>query len=480
MRPWPLLALLLSGCRVDPETPLLPPRGASTGAAAAPSAPTLEITPPPHQGKIARVIHLHLPLPGEALVAPSAVALVKGEVSDTALRGLREGALPASTQSRTVPMTVRSSPGSLRMFPLEPLLPGNGYTLAVGPLQLRVPLVVEDEGPPMLARIWPPPGEPTGDLRAIFCGETPLPEHAEVEGIGPPFTPARGAPTRLDVRNCATLSANDNGEISPFPVALLGEGGERVALAPAPMKRGPRPPPVPLGCAEGELPFGPGCLQVQDDRARWRLPPEPWLLLSGEGTLSTTLGGAMIRGLTPESTARVEARVLDLRGTIHQASAEVTTLAPQPHLVLSEALADALGPEPASEWVELYNDSALPLLLEGWALEDGQGVTPLPTFEVAPWSHALLANETLETSADRPVALGCQIIHLPKLGKSGLSNQGEVLTLLDAEGTPRSRLPATPRPKPGLSINRIRMESPMDEGGNFTLATPTPCGPNRP
>ncbi|MCS6900953.1 MAG: lamin tail domain-containing protein [Myxococcales bacterium] len=479
MRPWPLFLLSLLGCRIEPETLPLPPRSPSTGSATTSTAPPLEISPPPHQGTIASVVHLHLPLPKETLVAPASVVLVKGELSDTALRGLREGVLPSSAQSRAVAASIRSTPGSLRIFPRDPLQPGHAYTLAVGPLLLRVPLIVEDEGPPILERVWPP-GEATEDRQAIFCGEKPLPNNLIQEGLGPPFLLEQGAPTRPDLVNCVTLTAPAESRSEPFPTALLQEG-ERVALlAPAPVLRGDLPSAVALACKDDELIFGPGCLQVEDDRARWRLPPEPWLLLSGEGTPKSASGSLLLRGLPPESTVTLEARVLDLRGKIHEARGEVTTRAPIPHVVLSEVLADALGPEPASEWVELYNDGALPVLLEGWALEDGQGLTPLPPFEIAPGSYALLANEMLETSGDHPVAPGCPILHLPKLGKSGLSNQGEVLTLLDAQGTARSRLPATPRPKPGLSLQRLHMDFPMEDGGHFTLGKPTPCRSNLP
>jgi hypothetical protein len=479
MRPWLLLALLLFSCRLDPEPLPLPPRD-SPGEIAAASTPALEIAPPPIQGKIAPVVHLRLPLPGDTLVAPSAIVLVRGELSDTALRGLREGTLPASTLDRVVPSTLRSVPGSIHLFPREPLLPGNAYTLAVGPLQLRIPLVVGEEGPPMLARIWPPAGEDSEDALAIFCGAGALPEAFEAEGLGASWALQRGAPTRPDAASCVTLTATDDAEIGSFPAALLASGERIAALAPAPLRRGSRPPLAAPSCATEELSFGPGCLLAQDDRARWRLPAEPWLLLSGGEGPTTMTGGALIRGLSPASEVTIEARVLDLRGELHHASATVTTTAPQPHVVLSEALADALGPEPAAEWVELYNDGALPWRLEGWSLEDGQGLTPLPTFELAPGAFALLANENLDTSADRPAAPGCQIVHVPKLGKSGLSNQGEALALLDAAGNARSRLPATPRPKPGQSLNRTRMESPYEDGGNFTLATPTPCAPLKP
>ena len=468
--------LLLCACRPSPEPPPLP--GASPAAPPLPSAtPALSALPPPVEGRHASVVHLSLPLPEGLLVAPASVALVRGELSDAALRGLREGSFPASAQARAVPLALQSLPGELRIFPSEPLLPGGAYTLAVGPLELRIPLVIEDQPPPLLERVWPPPGEDGEEPEAIFCGQEPLPEDLSMMTLGPRLSLDRGLPGRSDTTRCLTLRAALDDEVSPFPAALSSGADRIAALAPAPTRRASRPALSPLPCGEGELPFGPGCLLPLDDRAVWRLPAEPWLLLSGSWAPLRASGAVVLRGLTPASEVELAARLLDLRGDLHEASARFATAPPQPHVVLGEALADALGPEPASEWVELFNDGAAAVELGGWTFEDSQGIAALPAFTLPPGGYALLTNETLETSADAPVPPDCPRIRLPKLGKNGLSNEGEELRLRDAAGALRSVMPASPRPKPGQSLHRRGMDLPDSSEGAFGLGEPTPCGP---
>lgn len=476
MRLWPFLALLLASCRVEPEPPSLPSRPTETSADTS-SAPVLEVLPAPFEGKIPRVVHLHLTLPPEVLVAPSSVALIKGELSDTALRGLKEGNLPSSTRSRTIPVAIRSEAGHLWVFHTIPLEPGTGYTLAIGSLELRYPLVVDEQGPPLLERIWPPTGEISEDTLAIFCGQEALSGSIKGVGLGPPVDLQNGAPERGDVRRCLTVSMSLTEGVSAFPAALQAHGELVALLDPTLLQQGSRAALPALVCAEGEQVFDPGCLVPQDDRALWKLPPEPWLLLTGEEAPRVLQGGMMFRGLAPSAEFQVNATLLDLRGDLHHLSGSATTTAPQPHVVLSEVLADAFGPEPASEWVELYNDGSQPVLLAGWTLEDSQGPTVLPDFELTPGAFALLANENLDTSADEPVPAGCQVVRVPKLGKSGLSNQGEALSLRDAEGNLLAHFPASPRPKPGLSVQRRYPEAPDNDGGSFTVTTPTPCAP---
>jgi hypothetical protein len=471
MRAWPLLLLPLFACRLQPDPPTLPEPTPASAATAA-SVPALRAVPAAEDGLLPPVVHLHLTLPEPRPLAPAMVALVRGELSDTALRGLREGSLPASARARAVPIMLRSEGDQLLVFPQQPLDAGHEYTLAVGPLSLRFPLIIGEQAPPLLERRWPPVGAPSEEDSAIFCGQDPLPGGLEAEGLGPPLELSYGAPMQPGNRRCITLGAGLDGALGPFPVALRS-GEQRVALAPASVDRAPWEPAAPLSCIEGEIALGPGCLLPQDDRLLLRWPREPWLRLDGDDPRPFQ-GGLVLRGFSPEQDQQVHLRVRDLRGQTHEFHAAVRTLAPRPHLLLTEALADPLGPEPASEWVELYNDGSTPVSLEGWALEDGQGVTMLPAHELAPGAFALLTNELLDTSSDAPLPPGCPVLPLPKLGKSGLSNQGEPLILRDPQGNVHSRLPTAPRPKPGLSLQRPSVDT-ADDGGGFLLHPPTPC-----
>jgi Lamin Tail Domain len=161
----------------------------------------------------------------------------------------------------------------------------------------------------------------------------------------------------------------------------------------------------------------------------------------------------------------------------------VTTGAARPHVVINEVLADALGPEPASEWVELVNDGADAIELEGYRLADGGGEVALPAHRLGPGEFVLLTAEGFVPGAGGDVAPApaAKVLTLPSLGKSGLSNAGEALSLLTPGGAIVSRFPALPKPKSGASVARRRPDVPDDDAGGFVLSAPggpTPGAPN--
>ncbi|HEX7453740.1 MAG TPA: lamin tail domain-containing protein, partial [Polyangiaceae bacterium] len=174
-----------------------------------------------------------------------------------------------------------------------------------------------------------------------------------------------------------------------------------------------------------------------------------------------------------------------LWGSVHDASGAesrfdlfVDTAAARARPVLNEVLADALGPEPQSEWIELVNDGSLALDLSGYSLQDSGGLTPLPAQVLAPEEYALLVrNDFTPNASDVPPAPGAHLIRLPNLGKSGLSNAGERLALQDSAGQECSALPALPA-KPGQSLARLHLWSLDGDVSAFSFGTPTPGAPN--
>jgi hypothetical protein len=65
------------------------------------------------------------------------------------------------------------------------------------------------------------------------------------------------------------------------------------------------------------------------------------------------------------------------------------------------------------------------------------------------------------------------LIRVPTLGKSGLSNAGERLALVDSAGVERSVLPALAG-KPGQSLARRSPASEDSDPQAFSFGTPTP------
>ena len=76
-------------------------------------------------------------------------------------------------------------------------------------------------------------------------------------------------------------------------------------------------------------------------------------------------------------------------------------------------------------------DGHAPADLEGYSLLDGGGTTPLPTATLLPGRFALIVNEAFMDSGgvDVPPAPGTLLLRVPHLGKNGLSNAGEPLTI---------------------------------------------------
>jgi hypothetical protein len=118
---------------------------------------------------------------------------------------------------------------------------------------------------------------------------------------------------------------------------------------------------------------------------------------------------------------------------------------PRRHLVINEVLANAVGPEPDTEWIELVNDGAAPASLAGVWLEDSSGSVALPAVELAPGEVALLVSSDFRPSGlDIAAPAETRLVELPSIGARGLSNSGEPLLLVGSEGV-LSRFPGLAR-----------------------------------
>jgi hypothetical protein len=181
-----------------------------------------------------------------------------------------------------------------------------------------------------------------------------------------------------------------------------------------------------------------------------------------------------IDGLQPDTEERLWGSTRDLWGAAVALELVLHTAAARARPILNEALADALGPEPQSEWIELFNDGTLSVDLAHYSLQDGAGRTPLSRATLAPGQYALLVRDDFAPNpSDQPPAPGTLLIRLPTLGKSGLSNAGERLSLLDEAGLPCSVLPALSG-KPGQSLARHTPASEDTDPAAFSFGTPTP------
>lgn len=209
-----------------------------------------------------------------------------------------------------------------------------------------------------------------------------------------------------------------------------------------------------------------GCVVV---RARSNEPADARLSASWSPVVRLSAGILVHELALPWGDAPADARLrLDLRDAAgHAAAPWGRSIAPAPAapLVISELLADPLGPDPDQEWVELYNRSAGVVELEGWTIEDGSGrdtSVTLPALRLPPQRYALVVGPRFRVGAgaDPLPDPAAPLVRLrTALGGRGLANRGDAIRLRSPDGviasTACGRVGAAAEvPGPGRSAQR--------------------------
>jgi Lamin Tail Domain len=415
----------------------------------------------------------------------SALFLFQGTLSSYYLGKLKSQPLPDTLQVRQVPLVSWRTDSELVAVPLQVLSVGQ-YSLAA-----ETGLITEFKVSttlPVLTRLWPPASDAVSPRFAVYCSDA----------AGNPSMPST-EPLNLEPRELTVQLAPGVDEAGTFADRCLHfssdaplDAGEMLipppvigawALAPALFSGSEPGAVVPLVCRAEESAFGPGCAVAADDRVEVRTPDEPilWVVHTDQGSLVrvTEAGAALVvNGLAPGTDEHLWGIARDATAAAQKLDLTLHTAPARERPILNEALADALGPEPQSEWVELFNDGTLAVDLAQYSFQDGGGRTPLPHAVLAPKSYALLVREDYAPNgSDEPPASGAQLVRVPTLGKSGLSNSGERLALVDAAGHELSVLPALSG-KPGQSLARRTPASLDSDPGSFSFGTPTPGASN--
>lgn len=479
-----LLVGLALGC--DPHLGL---PGASSGQGGGGDAGThVVIEPPAGLDAVPRVLRVRVAITGH-VIDPALVALVRGTVGPAQLRQVAQQKVSAALARHVVAALAWSEGDAVVLAPTVPLEPGASYTLAVGKPPETVALTVApSDAVPLLARVWPPASGAAGAF-AIWCGDGRLPRFDDAVSLWPGALPGwirRGAVSAGAGEHCLRLEpAQDGGtdaRVAPPLLAAAAEPSVHVRLDPGPIRAsGATASVVPLVCEADETAFGPGCARLADDRLYGRSPATPVLwAVAGAGVDAVIAVGAgdpfVIAGLPPSTDLTLDVAAVDARGTVLRMLLTAATLAPMPHVIINEVLADPLGTRPRQEWVEIVNDGPASADLDGYTLVDGSGDTALPPATLAPGAYALLVNETFaEQDGVDPVPVpGTLLLRVPHLGKHGLSRTGEALVLRDGGGNVVSRFLGAPRPKAGSSVARRVVTSPDALPAAFALATPSP------
>lgn len=502
------------GC--DPTVPSLP------GTAVASEPPHVVLFPDASPDLVPPVVRVRVvPEPG-AFTDVSRLLFVIGHVGPAHVRQVENDEVSNALFERVVPAsTWLEEDGSAVIAPTVVLEAGETYGVLSGDPALGVELHVDPADPvPVLARTWPPVDSVDSveaGAFAIFCGDRALATPpAEVElaphglaavvqggasaGIEPRCLRVDAAPEGLAALAALGEPAATTGATStaprgvPPPLVTLADGS-LVRLDPATISLAlPTSPPAPaelvaLACEPGEIQLGPGCARVADDRLFVTSPEAPllWALASpaaGGDVWRVTAAGEpwVLLGLPPSASAELKLVTVEASGLAHPCALELHTEPPMAHLVISEVLANPLGSEPDQEWVELTNDGLVAADLAGYVLADIGGETALPAAVLAPGAFALVVNETFveDDELDPVPAPGTLLLRVPKLGKTGLKNDGEPLKLIAPNGVVVSRFPAAPKPKAGMSLARLSASAPDGDPASFAAQPPTPGAANAP
>ncbi len=238
-------------------------------------------------------------------------------------------------------------------------------------------------------------------------------------------------------------------------------------------------------CAEIEIQLGSGCGSASDDSLALRAERALlWVFQTPAPAAVTTAAGEIARvgGLVPDRELHLSGETIDLAGKRRAFDVMLRTLPARPRVILNEVLANAKGAEPAMEWVEVVNAGSASANLGGHRFEDSGGSVTLPALELGPGAFALLVKEGFvpDPATGVPPLEGTPLLSLPSLGKSGLSNSGELLRLYDATDTLVSQFPSLKAPDAGVSVARRATDAPDLEASFGRHATPgaSPGAPN--
>lgn len=391
--------------------------------------------------------------------------LFRGDLSEHYARAVRLGELPSGLLERAVPLRFWSDEQGELVQPLSWLDEGQRYTLALVGVGVVQVWDIAADATPRAERLFPAPGHAIHRV-AVHCSES-FGEAPPTLLLEPESIPVRASVESSEISACVTFVA----EREPSVASVLPPLWASTLLTPGAFA--PLPPTATartVACPAGRLLLG-ACLEVLDDRVLVTTPEDTlWQLAAPAARVVATSAherALLVAGLAPGQQVELRGSLLSADASSQELELSVTTPGALRHLVLSEVLANPLGPEPASEWVELVNDSAAAVSLSKLWLEDSGGRSFLPELALAPHETVLLVGAGFRPSSlDVPPGRDVRLLELSSLGLRGLANSGEALLLVGPEGV-LSRFPAFAAAHAGRSVARRSFAATDDDPAAF-------------
>jgi hypothetical protein len=464
-----------------PAAPVAPP--ADHSASDAGPATGLHFIPPAAATAVAPISRLVLQLAEP--ITTARVSLIRGTLSSAQLHELARPTLSEALGARLVPALIWADGDGLRVTaaPLAALDAGALYTIGVSaPAQAWSFAVSAEPGRTLLARVWPRAGVAIA-RSAAWCGASALAPFVHDDAVLEPAALAGrfqlGTGVTVPAASCVAWMPQGELELGALPALsppVLSLGDEDVSLEPVVLLAGdPVVPAAPMVCQPEETPFASACADVQDDRILVRAPEQALLwTIAGTGPVvvrSTAPGERFL--LRPLPVPSLQVSTLDAQGQSTTTEVTVVPGAKRSHVVINEVMANPNGPEPQQEWIELYNDGSSAVSLAGYALEDAQGTSVLPDAMLAEGELALIVGPGYEPRPELDPAPPAEtkLLRVPALA---LANDGERLTLRDADGVIVSVFPAI-KTKNGVSSARKQPDSDDRDPSAFALSR-SPAG----
>jgi hypothetical protein len=474
-----VFSLLLTACvEPAPEAP----------AGEKPQGWTLSVEPDTPLDACESVATFHLWASGkDDPLLPKDVVLVEGKPSQVSIGKYEEGETTESLAEKLVSLRSYEEKNHVEFRPLGVLALGQTYTVLSRSGVLGTIVVAPTVDRNYLKRFWPPPDSSYRVHQALYCG-TKAPNSKErfklfpTEFLGS-FSVGIGDSENFE-ENCVRLIPESKTKGEFLPPTNLGEFSFEPTLFINSQELGEM---LPAECGTDETAFGPGCIKMDGNRALLRGPRKMtfWAIFSTSGMHFQVIDGDgrfVIPEISGLKNLEISATVFDLTGRSTDAKTIIQLPPPAPRPVINEVLSNPLGAEPAEEWIEIVNAGDADAVLTNYVLSDGGGSVTLPNLTIAPGAFALLVREDFVggISGDIAPESHVAIVRLPQLGKSGLSNSGEALTLTDVDGKLVSSFPARAAERAGVSVARRDPTTLDDDSSGFLAHAPPGASPGAP
>jgi hypothetical protein len=419
--------------------------------------------------------------------------LIRGDVSSVSQGRLRRRDPPKTVQDHREPLASWTEGADIVLAPSQVLEPGQRYSLVALGAGLLGSFVVSEEARPLLY-LWSSPAASPGGQLAYCAGVPPI---ARLEGL--PFSHTdstdeaaeAGVLPHVGTDACVRFTVRTEAGgffmppsiwgdflVDPTPVAVFDENDDRETFV-----------SVPAHCTEeAALHFTGGCAAVDGPALRISVAPGAYFLelkprdeeADSERLLISTLSAAThnFGPLLPTTeysltVVRFSGEPLLEQDAASQEPIHFLSGFEAARFVLTEILADPLGSEPASEWVEVYNAGNAEGSLRDLLLWDSGGASVLPDVILKPGQFGLIIRHDFSVGVDTVPHFECVPVFVDSIGQNGLRNSGEEVRLETAEGELISKIPALAAGA-GQSVARREPWSPDLESSFVRTRPPSP------